>query len=370
MPVRRGESWGGPGRLPEGAVVVRSDAEARSVVEAHRRENRSLPVLGLLGGDLCRTLGGRGTRTVCATVRRPVATVDVGSALLDGRQHWFVAHLVARRSWLRGRVFVAMNAEWFGSWSLGPRAHPNDGLVDISDGSPSLGDRLRARRRLPTGTHLPHPEIRTERTGALQRTFDPPLPVWLDAHAGRAGATSVPPRRARRPHGRGLRRDRARRVGTGYRELVDPETAKRRVIEEIDRRAEVLVDLAHDIHAHPELCYEESYAHGRLCDLLVDEGFAVDRAPGGLDTAFRTEVGRGGHGSRSCASTTAAPDIGHTCRPQHASVPPGSAPAWRPRPWCTSWVGGSWCSGPPRRRGAAGRSDSSTAAPSTGSTPP
>ena len=104
----------------------------------------------------------------------------LGSALIDGRIHWFVAHLVARRSWWIGRVIAVMNAEWLGRWDLGPRAHPGDGLLDISDATLSFGDRLKARRRLPTGTHLPHPGIETDRVGAWQVELQPALDVWLD----------------------------------------------------------------------------------------------------------------------------------------------------------------------------------------------
>jgi hypothetical protein len=82
---------------------------------------------------------------------------DLGSVLLDGRQHWFVAHLVGRRSWWRGRIFAAMNAQFLGRFDVAPRGHPNDGLVELLDVDPALGlsDRVKAWRRLPTGTHGP-----------------------------------------------------------------------------------------------------------------------------------------------------------------------------------------------------------------------
>jgi len=182
MGVRKGEEWGARGGLPAGGVVVRSDAEARAVVEAARRAGAPVPPLGLLGGDLCRTLGGQGDE---ARLRSPDAArlpVDLGEVLLDGRLHWFVAHLVARRSWARGRIVAAMNAEFVGSWDVAPRAHPGDGLLDVVDVDAGLGwrDRLAARRRLPHGTHLPHPRIRVRRTAAWQAELDPPLRLWLD----------------------------------------------------------------------------------------------------------------------------------------------------------------------------------------------
>ncbi|OWY62933.1 hypothetical protein B7486_55775, partial [cyanobacterium TDX16] len=111
MTVRKGEPWGALGPLPDRGVLVHDDAEARAVVEAARRAGEDPPPLGLLGGDLCRTLGGRGDAARLRSPEATRATVDLGSVSFDGEQHWFVAHLVARRSWWRGQVVVAMNAQ-------------------------------------------------------------------------------------------------------------------------------------------------------------------------------------------------------------------------------------------------------------------
>ena len=189
MPISKGDPYGEPGDLPEGGVVVRSDAEAATVLGDARRDRLPFPALGLLGGDLCRTLGGgAGERSELQGVR---FTVDLGEALLDGRLHLFVAHLVARtRLWTR--TFVAMNAQWLGDWNLGPRAHPNDGLIDTYDARLPLGQLLPVRSRLHHGVHLPHPGIRERRTAALQVELDRPLPVRLDgAVVGTAKVISV-----------------------------------------------------------------------------------------------------------------------------------------------------------------------------------
>jgi diacylglycerol kinase family enzyme len=112
--------------------------------------------------------------------------------LIDGRLHWFLAHLVARRSWLRGRVVVAANAAFIGDWNIAPRAHPGDGRLDLLDGDPPLGDRWKARRRLASGTHLPHPDIAVRRVTAAQIDLDRPTPIALDgSRVGTARSLSI-----------------------------------------------------------------------------------------------------------------------------------------------------------------------------------
>jgi hypothetical protein len=180
MTIEKGEAWGSPGAMPRHGVVVSSDAEARRLVEAARRAGEPPPPLGLLGGDLCRTVGGTGDEARLRSDAAMQLPVDLGAVLLDGRLHWFVAHLVVRRSWLRGRVFAAMNAEFIGRWDVAPRSHPNDGLLDTFDVSMSFGQRLQARSRLGAGTHVPHPGIEERRSAAVQLDLDRPTPVWLD----------------------------------------------------------------------------------------------------------------------------------------------------------------------------------------------
>ncbi len=180
MPIERGEDWGRPGPLPADGLVVHSDAEANRAVSAARRAGTDVPPLGLAGGDLCRSLGGRGDVARLHTDDAVQLRCDLGSALLDGRLVWFVSHLVIRRSWLRGPVIAVMNAGHRGSWDVAPRAHPGDGRLDVIEADLGLADRAKALRRLPSGGHLPHPQITQRRLTATQFEFARPLRVEVD----------------------------------------------------------------------------------------------------------------------------------------------------------------------------------------------
>src|SRR4051812_35197356 len=178
--IRKGEPWGERQPLPADGWMVHSDAEARELIEPRWRAGEPLPVLGLLGGDLCRTLGGAGDEGRLRSSDAMTFPVDLGVAEIDGEGHCFVAHAIVRRIGWRGRAVAAMNAQWLGSWDLGPRSHPDDGLLDVTDGALPAGQRFEARRRARTGTHLPHPALATSRVSAVSLSFDPRLVVRLD----------------------------------------------------------------------------------------------------------------------------------------------------------------------------------------------
>jgi diacylglycerol kinase family enzyme len=85
-----------------------------------------------------------------------------------------------------------MNAQFLGVWDVAPRSHPGDGRLDLFEADLSLGDRWKARTRLPTGTHVPHPGISERRVKAVQLDLAPGTSVWLDGERiGTAKALSI-----------------------------------------------------------------------------------------------------------------------------------------------------------------------------------
>jgi len=87
-----------------------------------------------------------------------------------------------RLGWWRGPIVAVMNVDHLGGWDVAPRAHPNDGWLDVVEVSAAMSRRARwqAWRRLDTGTHLPHPDIVTRRVRDVSFSFDPSVALWLD----------------------------------------------------------------------------------------------------------------------------------------------------------------------------------------------
>ena len=90
---------------------------------------------------------------------------------------------------------------------------------------------------------------------------------------------------------------------------------KQIVANRIDALADELIAVSHDIHAHPELAFNEHHASGLLCNALTSAGLAVKRSAYGLETAFETEFDGTGAGPRVAllAEYDALPGIGHAC---------------------------------------------------------
>jgi len=91
-------------------------------------------------------------------------------------------------------------------------------------------------------------------------------------------------------------------------------TVKDRIGQAVDRLADDLEHLSRTIHAHPELAYQEVKAAGWLSDFLAGQGFEVERAVAGVETAFRATVDTGpGPTIAILCEYDALPGIGHAC---------------------------------------------------------
>ena len=84
----------------------------------------------------------------------------------------------------------------------------------------------------------------------------------------------------------------------------------------VDELSDELTRISKDIHAHPELNYEEYYSSALLADAMERHGFTVERGTGGVETAFAATLeGGAGPGPTIAflAEYDALPEIGHGC---------------------------------------------------------
>lgn len=195
--IRKGQAWGVPAEVPADVVGVASDAEL-----AHLLAVRPAAAVTLTGGDLHRTLGRPAAVVAGATAR--LVPIDVLRCELDGEPHVAVAHVVVRPTsrlasrlgsqlgswsgWWHGPIHGVFNAEYLGRWDVAPRGHPNDGRAEVVevDAAMTVRQRCQAWRRLPSGSHVPHPLIASSHRSSVEWVFERPLAVALDgvAHQG------------------------------------------------------------------------------------------------------------------------------------------------------------------------------------------
>ena len=94
---------------------------------------------------------------------------------------------------------------------------------------------------------------------------------------------------------------------------------KRQACDRVDALAAELIALADDIHANPELGFQEVRTVGKVQELLGRHGIASQTGRAGLATGLRAELGApaSGHPGRPkvaiIAEYDALPGLGHAC---------------------------------------------------------
>jgi len=88
---------------------------------------------------------------------------------------------------------------------------------------------------------------------------------------------------------------------------------KKEVCASVDRLARELLAVSHEIHAHPELAFEEVKASRLLADTGRGHGLDVHQNVYGLSTALEARVGGAGPTVALLSEYDALPGIGHAC---------------------------------------------------------
>ena len=159
MTIQKGEGWGKRIPTPSSVRLVESDADLSQC-------DRSV-FISLSNGDIHRALGSpRPVQNEAECTLLHIDALQVRILGLDGSEQLVtsasrieIGALLSLK--VRKRYVCVTNGGIVNGRNIAPRAHPNDGRFDIMtlDASMSLRNRLTARNRAVTGTHLPHPHI-------------------------------------------------------------------------------------------------------------------------------------------------------------------------------------------------------------------
>jgi hypothetical protein len=173
--IKPGEEWGEPTAEAPDAVVRGDDAALAAVVPA---EAGPVPLVRFFpqGSELARAVG----LAAPADAEPGGIALPVDAIVTD---HGTAVNLVvlgpaptALRAWhhprqlcvtVDGRTIhdgpattvVIANGQFSGHADLVPRGHPGDGRLEVQVYALRAGERGAMRRRLATGSHLPHPRI-------------------------------------------------------------------------------------------------------------------------------------------------------------------------------------------------------------------
>lgn len=159
MTIRKGEGWGKRIPTPSAVRLVESDAD---LSKCSRTD-----FVSLTNGDIYQTLGSpRPVQSEDECTLLPIDALQVQVVNTDGSDQEFVAasriEIGSFLSLVGHKRFVCVtNGGMVNGRNIAPRAHPNDGRFDIMtfEASMSFRNRLTARKKAATGTHLPHPHI-------------------------------------------------------------------------------------------------------------------------------------------------------------------------------------------------------------------
>jgi hypothetical protein len=194
----RGEPWGSPARgMPD--LSVHGDDAALAAIARARPDTR-IRFVPDPTSDLARAIGL--TATSPGTTDLPIDAIRLDDASLAVNMVVLGVDPRRVRRWHRRRpctveidgelafsgrattVLVA-NGEYLAGADVVPRGHPGDGRLEVHVHALAPGDRGGMRRRLGTGTHVPHPAIHTFQARRVRVRWERPEALAVDGR-GRA----------------------------------------------------------------------------------------------------------------------------------------------------------------------------------------
>ena len=161
MPISPGSPWGVVAPLPDRPLHLKSDRELGVFLRDHSAKQIHDQSIVMKSGDIPRVLGVLDRPRNAEYLRVVIDAIVVSYTDAVGKEHSDVciASLSIARRFFRGAISVVTNSGYWRKHEVAPRAHLNDGKLDIFEvsGAMRMGQRRMMWKKAETGSHLPHP---------------------------------------------------------------------------------------------------------------------------------------------------------------------------------------------------------------------
>ena len=163
MTIKKGEPWGAPFVVPVETRDVAGDHDLAAGTKSDIHIVQSGDIFDALGQPNAPIVGQTRTLIHIDALQCTITTQSghhellAASSVTIGR--WRTT------PWSTRRFVCVTNGGLYKNKNVAPRAHPNDGMLDIVEVSAAMPWRQRAQsyQRARTGDHLPHPLISVSR---------------------------------------------------------------------------------------------------------------------------------------------------------------------------------------------------------------
>lgn len=161
MPISPGSPWGATAPLPEHRLEMSSDRELGVFLRDHSAKQIHEQNIFMKSGDIPRVLSVHQRPQNSKCLRVVIDALAVTFTDVAGVTHTdvCVASMSIARRFLRGAISVVTNSGYWKQREVAPRAHLNDGKLDIFEVSGAMrwSQRRLMWRKALVGSHLPHP---------------------------------------------------------------------------------------------------------------------------------------------------------------------------------------------------------------------
>jgi hypothetical protein len=161
MPISPGSPWGAISPLPESPLAMTSDRELGIFLRDHSAKQIHEQSIFMKSGDIPRVLGVLDRPRDADCLRVVIDAIVVSYTDTAGNEHndVCIASLSIARRFFRGSICVVTNSGYWKGHEVAPRAHLNDGKLDIFEVSGAMrwSQRRMMWKKTRAGSHLPHP---------------------------------------------------------------------------------------------------------------------------------------------------------------------------------------------------------------------